>query len=392
MNCTKFFLILTTLVLLFSCSKDDAVDPFIDLIITTKSPTFNVDNMILVTGGNLSTTLDINAYNIGVCYSENPNPSLNVNSSSSSGMMTGNSFESIIFVVTLGKTYYLKAFVTKIETGETKYGNEVTFNQPVELTTSIVKNISTTGFSVDVNVGNTLSSNNQRGICYSTSQNPTVANSNVGDATSGSGNFTIALDGGSLSPFNFVNPNTTYYLRSYVNLDGQYYYGNSVSFKTCGYIGGSGGYVFFDKGETTDGWRYLEAAPAKLVTSNGSQFRWVSTSCTSNIFLSGIQNTIGSGLTNSTIIRGFCNFTSVGAAMASSTSLNGLNDWFLPSIDELKEMYKLKFTNQISFSSEYLMSSSQSSNALCFALNPSNGSVFTGSKTAFYNTWQVRRF
>lgn len=395
MKIYKLFLVLATLLFSFSCSKDEnalVVDPFDTLTINTKNPTLNADGLLLLTGGNLSTPLESDIYNAGVCFSEIPNPTLNGNASSSFGTIMGNSFETSIFGILFGKTYYLKAFVINTETGETKYGNEVTFNQPIELTTSIVKNISVTGFSVDVNVGGILSSNNERGICYSTSQNPTVANNTYEDVTAGAGIFTISPDGGTLSPSFYVSPNTVYYLRSYVNLNGQYYYGNQVSFKTCGYVAGSGGFVFFDKGEASDGWRYLEAAPAKLVNGTITQFRWVSTSCTSNTFLSGIQNTLGSGLTNTAVIKSFCNFTSVGATMATNTSLNGQNDWFLPSIDELKEMHKLKFTNQISFSSQFLMSSSQSSNALCFALNPANGNIFTGSKTGLYDVWQVRRF
>lgn len=400
MKFTKFFLILTTLVLSFSCSKDEptpevpvvVIDPFTNLTITTKQPVFNSNNNVLVTGGNLSTTLDNNSYYVGVCYSENPNPTISGSSNigSTSGI-NGNTFDTSIFSITLGQTYYIRAYVVKIATNEVKYGNEISFIQNIDLTTAIVKNISITGFSVDVNVGSNLSSNDERGICYSTSQNPTISNYKQQDATSGAGVFNITLNGYTGTPFYNVSANTIYYLRSYVRSNGQYYYGNQVSFKTCGYTGGSGGYVFFDKGETTNGWRYLEAAPSKLETTSFSYFRWVSTSCTANTFLNGIQNTIGSGLENSTIIKNFCNYTSVGATMCISTSLNGQTDWFLPSIDEAKELYKLKHTNLVTFGAD-LLSSSQSSNSLCFTINSVDGSSFTSSKTNSFLAWQVRRF
>lgn len=404
MKNVKLFLILFILSVLQSCSSSDdstpkspetPVDPFVNLVITTKAATYNSVNSVLLTGGTLSATLDNSNYNynVGVCYSENPNPTINGNSyNANSSGLNGNTFESTIYGITLGQTYYLRSFVQNFSTGEVKYGNEISYVQNLELTTSIVKNISVTGFSVDITVGNSLATNAERGVCYSTSQNPTVTNQKYQDATNGSGGFTLNIDGGTLSPFYYVSPNTTYYLRSYVQYNGQYYYGNQVSFKTCGYTDGSGGYVFYDKGETTNGWRYLEAAPSKLETSSFSYFRWVSTSCTANTFLNGIQNTIGTGLENSSIIKTFCNYNSVGATMCIGTSLNGQTNWFLPSIDEAKELYKLKHTNLVTFDNVDLLSSSQSSNSLCFAINIINGDIFTSSKTNSFQAWQVRRF
>lgn len=402
MKNVKLFLILFTVTVLQSCSSSDdsasetpdtPVDPFVNLIITTKTPSYDQNNNIVLTGGDLSTALDSDSYNVGLCYGENPNPTIGGNSyTANSSNLNGNTFESTIYGITLGETYYLRAYVQKYDTGEVKYGNEVVFTQNLDLNTGLVKNISTTGFSVDVTVGNNLSSNVERGVCYSTSQNPTVTNQKYQDATNGSGTFTLNIDGGTLSPSYYVSPNTTYYLRSYVQYNGQYYYGNQVSFKSCGYVGGSGGYVFYDKGETTNGWRYLEAAPSKLQTTSFSYFRWVSTSCAANTFLNGIQNTIGTGFENSVIISNFCNYNSVGATMCMNTSLNGQNDWFLPSIDELKELYKLKFTNLITFDNVDLLSSSQSSNSLCFAVNINTGNSFTSNKTNQFQAWQIRRF
>jgi len=62
-----------------------------------------------------------------------------------------------------------------------------------------------------------------RGVCWSTKQNPTVADSKTADG-SGSGEFTSTLTG--------LTENTTYYLRSYATNSAGIAYGNEVTFKT----------------------------------------------------------------------------------------------------------------------------------------------------------------
>lgn len=63
----------------------------------------------------------------------------------------------------------------------------------------------------------------QKGVCWSTSQNPTIANSKTTDGT-GLGTYTSNITG--------LSPNTTYYVRAYAtNAEGTAY-GNQQSFKT----------------------------------------------------------------------------------------------------------------------------------------------------------------
>ncbi len=396
----KLFFSLLIVFLSLSCSKDDgntsdsATPDFSAITIVTKQPILSSDNSQFTSGGNASMNVSsTNDYQIGICYNNMANPTIS-NNADYSFQSNGGDFTNVVYSPTFGETYYIRAFVRKLATGEVKYGNQVSFQIPVALTTSIVKNISVTGFSVDVNVANSLGSNSERGVCYSTSQNPSVNNSVISDATAGSGDFTISVESNSsTAPFYYVNANTTYYLRSYVEINGNYYYGNQVSFKTAGYTGGSGGFVFFDKGETTNGWRYLEAAPTKLETSSYSSFKWTNKVECGYSFIAGIGNAIGDGYNNTTLIKNNCNYSNIAATMCRATSLNAKTDWFLPSIDELKQMYKLKYTGQIYISSsDYLISSSQSSNSLCFVLNTSDVSAITNDKDYYQTTWQVRRF
>jgi len=95
--------------------------------------------------------------------------------------------------------------------------------------------------------------------------------------------------------------------------------------------GPAGGLIFYDKGIYSDGWRYLEASPSNQ--SPGGQ--WYNGSYTTT----GATGTeIGTGSTNTAAI-----ITSQGsgtyAANFCKGTLFGYDDWFLPSRDELNQMY-----------------------------------------------------
>jgi hypothetical protein len=387
---------LSVFLLIFtSCSKDsngstDTNTPktFSELTITTIQPIISTDNLSFSSGGNLSFTLN---FEYGICYNNIGNPTIN-DSFQNAYQLSGNTYNSSVSNLTFGATYYVKAYAKDYSTGQIKYGNELSIQIPFSLTTGIVKEITSTGFKVDVLVGTPLSSNTQRGICYSTSQNPTVNNQKIADATYGSGTYTISVDNLGFSPTYFVTKGTTYYLRSYVNINGNYYYGNQVSFKVAGYTGGSGGVVFYDKGEITNGWRYLEAAPSRFVYNSDVNwfFKW--NNCSSNTFINGLSTDIGTGYENTYIIKPLCNYTDTAAAM-SVTSLNGKNDWFLPSLDELKALYKAKYVSSIYYNDVYdIISSSQLSNNTNYSVDFSNGNTSSMFKNSSGRFWQVRRF
>ncbi len=94
------------------------------------------------------------------------------------------------------------------------------------VTTGSVSNITSSTATVAGNVtadgGATVT---ERGICYSTSQNPTIANSKVASG-SGIGTFSANLTG--------LTANTTYYARAYATNAQGTSYGSQVSFTTSG--------------------------------------------------------------------------------------------------------------------------------------------------------------
>ncbi len=100
-------------------------------------------------------------------------------------------------------------------------------SSPISLpavTTSLLTNITTTaatsGGDVTSDGGATV---NVRGVCWSTSSNPTLANSYTNDG-SGTGTFVSSITG--------LATNTLYYVRSYATNSEGTAYGNEVSFTT----------------------------------------------------------------------------------------------------------------------------------------------------------------
>ncbi len=100
------------------------------------------------------------------------------------------------------------------------------------LTTTAISSIANTTATSGGNITNQGSSAvTARGICWSTSQNPTIANSKTTDGT-GTGSFTSNLTG--------LTTNTTYYVRAYATNATGTAYGNQQSFTTTGSLANCG--------------------------------------------------------------------------------------------------------------------------------------------------------
>ena len=98
--------------------------------------------------------------------------------------------------------------------------------------------------------------------------------------------------------------------------------------------GPASGIVFYDKGNNTGGWRYLEAAPVDLQLAQWGLY---------GEDIRGTETGIGSGKRNTELIIAALNRkgeTGRAAQLCKAYTLNGYSDWFLPSKDELDLMYK----------------------------------------------------
>ncbi len=105
---------------------------------------------------------------------------------------------------------------------------------------------------------------------------------------------------------------------------------------SIGDTGPAGGIVFYDKGSYSDGWRYLEAAPS----DHDSKVKWGG----SGTEVGGTGTDIGSGKSNTEKNVNQLGSGNYAARLCYDFELSGYDDWFLPSKDELNELYTQKDT------------------------------------------------
>ena len=161
---------------------------------------------------------------LGVCYGLNQSPTLE-DATVINAELDGLKFSVLLNDLQKGTTYYVRAYATNSH--GTVYSDELYFNTEMTIpavTTAPATDISYTSATVGGNVTDNGGANvTERGICYSTSANPTTADTKVTNG-SGLGQFTCNLTD--------LQDGTTYYARAYaINAKGTAY-GEEVSFTT----------------------------------------------------------------------------------------------------------------------------------------------------------------
>lgn len=159
----------------------------------------------------------------GYCWGLSSLPTISDNKLISSSPLTN--FSDSIKNLSANTSYFLRAFV---KVGDSiYYGNELSFTTrdgKASLTTSIANTIkhksAKAGGKITENGGSEITS---RGVCWSTSNNPTISDSKSIDGI-GIGSFASSISG--------LNPNTTYYVRAYAINDDMVTYGNEVTLVT----------------------------------------------------------------------------------------------------------------------------------------------------------------
>ena len=199
-----------------------------------------------------------------------------------------------------------------------------------------------------------------------------------------------------------------------------------VSTASVGDIGPAGGIVFYDKGEYSDGWRFLEAAPEDIrvvfevptvdytlpgywqatdvyvfgysrtssdgpnLYSNGTTI-FNSSNCTGTAVGTGKANTELLASSMGSIVysesSGATKTSQYAAKLCADLEYNGFDDWFLPSDEELNLIRKCVKNLSISdrefapypyvywTSSENNFGSSTANVAVCMSLNSSTAGV-----------------
>ncbi len=217
-------LIACCLFLFFNCTPEDSIPkPVLGstvMSVITES-TATCTSSISSDGGNIITAC-------GVCWSTTPDPT--IEDDTTSDVCGTAEYTSTLTNLNPNTTYYVRAYATN--KGGTAYGLQVTFTtRSYDLTTfpatSIMAQSAICGGFVSSYVDSlTLT---ERGICWSTSPNPTANLETKMVDNSSSDTLSCTLTN--------LLPNTTYYARIYgINNFGTTY-GNEISFTTLAFSG-----------------------------------------------------------------------------------------------------------------------------------------------------------
>lgn len=162
----------------------------------------------------------------GFCYSTTGTPTIADNRRRVSGSGTGD-YSLQVTNLDYPVTYYVCAYA--IQDGEAVYGNTVTFTtefRDVAVSTSAATNVTESSARLNGTINDVGSpAYTQRGFVYSsTTTQPTIANDKVVQYLSWAGVFNETISG--------LQEGTTYYARAFAVQEGQYVYGNTISFTT----------------------------------------------------------------------------------------------------------------------------------------------------------------
>ncbi len=209
---------------LFAACKDDDDTRLESQLATTQAINIKSDSATiigLVIAGNDEFTEK------GVCYGTSENPTIE-NSTElfvEDSASTSATFNVILKGLDYATSYYARAYA--VSTSKTYYGEQVTFTTlPVvptlstDSTTSVTGSSATTGGKITVTGGAEII---DRGICYGTTQEPTIENDFVA-SESEENEFSIELTE--------LEGNTTYYVRAYATNSAGTAYGDQTSFTT----------------------------------------------------------------------------------------------------------------------------------------------------------------
>lgn len=168
-----------------------------------------------------------------------------------------------------------------------------------------------------------------------------------------------------------------------------------------GQVGPNGGIVAYDKGEYTNGWRYIEVATSDLTIEEwgcnnaeieGAQYDEIGTGYQNTIAIAQFHNNLNNFYLNPSV----CSINSNGTvtAVTALSQIINTNDWFVPSINELEKIHEnLTPLNLGNFENTNYWSSSEFSPTEAKCFNFSVGESNTALKNdATVKTRLIRYF
>ena len=281
----------------------------------------NITNVGITSSGGSPVTA------VGLCWSTSPNPTIGGPNSLTSGAFSTGIVASYLNGLLPNTLYYVRAFA--INSAGTAYGNQITFSTfspalPTLTTTAVTGvtgGVANSGGNVTNDGGAFV---NEKGVCWSTSPSPTIAdNKSVGGSNTGI--YTNIANG--------LVPSTTYYLRAYATNVAGTAYGNQVSFTTTAtlsigsyYQGGIIGY-FLQSGDPG----YSSSVQHGIIFSQNDIGSGVMWGCIGTLVSGANGPLIGDGVQNTVDIITGCTALGIAAELCYNLTLNSYSDWSLPS-------------------------------------------------------------
>jgi uncharacterized repeat protein (TIGR02543 family) len=154
-----------------------------------------------------------------------------------------------------------------------------------------------------------------------------------------------------------------------------------------GDVGPTGGYIFYvNNNYLTDGWRYLEAAPS----DQSGASKWADDIST---LKNALGTAIGTGKENTEAVTGSYSPIDSAIEYVNYYSNGGCDEWFLPSQQELNEMYlKLHLSGKGGFTASSYWSSSEIDNDEAYRQTFNGGAISPSGKSSTRRVRAVHRF
>ncbi len=126
--------------------------------------------------------------------------------------------------------------------------------------------------------------------------------------------------------------------------------------------GPAGGLIFYDKGSFSDGWRYLEYG----IEIQGGDKQWGCRTSNNTSFL------LGTGFNNTAnVVNNYntnnCSQSPDAFLVCSNLARNGFSDWYLPSVNELQELYP--YRTQLGLGDKRYWSSSELDASIAYVVD-----------------------
>lgn len=163
---------------------------------------------------------------------------------------------------------------------------------------------------------------------------------------------------------------------------------------TIGDRGPAGGWIIYDKGDNSGGWRYLEAAPEDQTPASWRHKGLVKWGCQGKSIPEARHTAVGKGRANTQAMIKSCDEPDTAARKCVEYRGGGKDDWFLPSLEELNLVYTVLYQQGQGDlrMGEYWSSSEAGDGRYAWNLNFTNGKQLYCNKYPKYRVRAVRTF